>query len=239
MVAKSLKETVYLPNFKNKADGLALMRILPDATIKTAFFDPQYRGVLDALNYGNEGKGRGKARCQLPQMDEETIRTFIREIDRLLMPHGHLFLWLDKFHLCQGVWPWLAGTSLDIVDLIVWDKGKIGMGYRTRRKSEYLLVLQKRPPRAKGCWTSHSIPDVWLEKTVKTHPHSKPIELQRALILATTNEGDWVLDPAAGGFSVLSSCEGTGRNFIGGDLVFGNDAIDIPKYHSEDPKVSI
>lgn len=59
MVVKSLKETVYLPNFKNKADGLALMGILPDATIKTAFFDPQYRGVLDALNYGNEGKGQG------------------------------------------------------------------------------------------------------------------------------------------------------------------------------------
>ena len=238
MVAKSLKGTAYLPNFKNKADGLALMTVLPDESIKTAFFDPQYRGVLDALQYGNEGV-RQKGRAALPQMDEETIRAFIREITRLLMPHGHLFLWVDKFHLCQGVWPWLAGTSLNIVDLIVWDKGKIGMGYRTRRKSEYLLVLQKTPVRAKDCWTDHSIPDVWLEKTVKTHPHSKPIELQRALILATTNEGDWVLDPAAGGFSVLSSCEGTSRNFIGGDLVFGDDAVNTPKYHTDNPKVSI
>lgn len=48
----------------------------------------------------------------------------------------------------------------------------------------------KKPVRAKGCWLSHSIPDVWLEKITKTHPHSKPIELQKVLILATTEEGD-------------------------------------------------
>ena len=34
------------------------------------------------------------------------------------------------------------------------------MGYRTRRKSEYCLVLQKVPLRAKGVWRSHNIPDV-------------------------------------------------------------------------------
>jgi site-specific DNA-methyltransferase (adenine-specific) len=217
-----LKHNGYSLNAMNKADGLVLMSALSNESIKTAFFDPQYRGILDKMKYGNEG-ARQKGRAALPQMDEETIRAFIQEINRVLMPHGHLFLWVDKYHLCQGIWPWLAGTDLEIVDLIVWDKGKIGMGYRTRRKSEYLLVLQKRPIRAKNCWTSHSIPDVWLEKITKTHPHSKPIELQKVLILATTKEGDWVLDPAAGSFSVLTACEGTGRNFIGGDILFGDD----------------
>lgn len=142
MPNNTLNKTPYLPNHKNKTDGLALMAALPSESIKAAFYDPQYRGVLDKLGYGNEG-ARQKGRAELPQMDEDTIRSFIREIDRLLMPHGHLFLWIDKFHLCQGVTPWLENTSLNIVDLIVWDKGKIGMGYRTRRKSEYLLVLQK------------------------------------------------------------------------------------------------
>ena len=217
-----LQESTYLSNFRNMADGIELMATLSDKTIKAAFFDPQYRGVLDKMKYGNEG-ARQKGRVELPQMDDETIRAFIQEINRLLMPSGHLFLWVDKFHLCQGIWPWLAGTDLNIVDLIVWDKGQIGMGYRTRRKSEYLMVLQKDPVRAKGCWSSHSIPDVWLEKIKKVHPHSKPIELQKALILATTNEEDWVLDPAAGGFSVLNACQMSGRNFIGGDLVFGDD----------------
>lgn len=210
-------------NQKQQIDGLVLLENINDNTIKTAFFDPQYRGVLDKLSYGNEGVQRGKARSELPQMDEETIMKFIREIDRVLVPSGHLFLWVDKFHLCQSITPWLENTSLQIVDMIVWDKAKIGMGYRSRRRSEYLMVLQKLPIKAKAVWTDHAIPDVWVEKTPKVHAHSKPIELQRRLIVATSNEEDYILDPASGGYSVLEACKLSNRNFIGGDLVYGED----------------
>lgn len=177
-------------------------------------------GVLDKLNYGNEGKQRGKERCSLTQMEEATIVQFVKEIDRVLKPSGHLFLWVDKFHFCSGFDLWLSNTSLNIVDMIVWDKDKIGMGYRSRRKSEYLLVLQKKPIKAKACWTDHSIPDVWTEKVVKVHPHSKPINLQSRLIQATTVEGDIVLDPAAGGYSVFEACKLSNRDFIGCDIDF-------------------
>lgn len=194
-------------NHKNLADGLKLLDSINDKTIATAFFDPQYRGVPDKLRYGNEGKGRGKARCVLPQMDERTIVSFIYGIDRVLKDSGHLLLWVDKFHLCQGVRRWIDGTDLNLVDMIVWEKGKIGMGYRSRRKSEYLMICQKNPVKAKACWTDHSIPDVWAEAKPSIHPHSKPIELQRRLIAATTNEGNVVLDPASGGFSVFEACK--------------------------------
>ncbi|MGM9809048.1 MAG: DNA methyltransferase [Bacilli bacterium] len=175
------------------------------------------------MSYGNEGKSRGKARCSLTQMSEDIIISFINEINRVLKDSGHLFLWVDKFHLCQGVLEWFTKTDLNLVDMIVWDKGKIGMGYRTRRKSEYLIVFQKSPVKAKSCWTDHSIPDVWEEKTEKVHPHSKPIELQRRLIAATTTEGDVVLDPASGGYSVFEACKLIQRDFIGGDIEYGED----------------
>lgn len=209
------------PNKKNKMDGLQLLSELKSGCIKTAFFDPQYRGVLDKLSYGNEGKGRGKARSALTQMPEETIVSFIHELNRVLTPSGHLFLWVDKFHLCQGVLGWLKDTQLNLVDMIVWDKEKMGMGYRSRRKSEYLIVLQKSPVRAKYYWTDHGIPDVWREKTSKVHPHSKPIDLQRRLIEATTDEQDFVLDPASGGYSVFEACKLCNRNFIGCDIKYG------------------
>lgn len=216
-----LKSSIYAINKKNKANGLDLLANINDKTVATAFFDPQYRGVLDKLKYGNEGKARGKARCKLKQMDENTIINFIKEIDRVLKNSGHLFLWVDKFHLCQGVLEWLKNTNLNLVDMIVWDKGKIGMGYRTRRKSEYLIVLQKTPTRAKCCWNDHAIPDVWEEKTQKVHPHSKPIELQKRLIDATTQDGDYVLDPASGGYSVYEACKLLNRDFIGCDIEYG------------------
>lgn len=210
-------------DYKNKTDGLLLLADIKDSSIPTAFFDPQYRGVLDKLNYGNEGQGRGKSRCELTQMGEETIMAFIQEICRVLRPSGHLFLWVDKFHLCQGVQPWLEGTELEIVDMITWDKAKFGMGYRSRRQSEYLLVLQKRPTKVKGCWFIHNIPDVWQEKVEKTHAHSKPVDLQKHLIVATTTEGDFVLDPASGGYSVFNACKDIDRHFIGGDIQYGED----------------
>lgn len=216
-------ESTYKLNYKNLANGLDLLADINDKSVATAFFDPQYRGVLDKLKYGNEGQTRGKARSELTQMDEDTIIKFIDEIDRVLKNSGHLFLWVDKFHLCQGVLSWFTNTNLNLVDMIVWDKDKIGMGYRTRRKSEYLIVFQKSPVRAKACWTDHTIPDVWEEKTPKVHPHSKPIELQRRLIAATTVDGDVILDPAAGGYSVLEACKLVGRNFIGGDIEYGEN----------------
>lgn len=213
----------YQINSKNKVDGLELLSNIRNSVISTAFLDPQYRGVLDKLKYGNEGKQRGKARCSLPQMNENMIEKFISELDRVIKPSGHLFLWVDKYHLCTGISNWLADTQFNIVDMITWDKGKIGMGYRTRRKSEYLIVLQKAPVKAKQCWKLHNIPDVWDEKVVKTHPHSKPIELQKQLILATTNENDVICDATSGGYSVLQAVQELGnRIFVGGDIEYGD-----------------
>ena len=210
-------------NYKNISDGLELMRQIADSKIKAVFFDPQYRGVLDKLAYGNEGKQRGRARSALTQMTSESIEQFLQEIDRILLPSGYLFLWVDKFHLVEGVNKWFrALPDINAVDMITWNKMKIGMGYRTRRKAEYLVVLQKKPILAKATWTLHNIADVWDEKVMKLHPHSKPIGLQKQLILATTNENDYICDPAAGGYTVFEACKLTGRNFIGGDIEFGD-----------------
>ena len=207
------------PNTRLKMDGRKFLSLLPAGAIPVAFLDPQYRGVLEKLSYGNEGKSRGKRRYALEQMPEDVIGEFVRGIDRALIPTGHLFLWVDKFHLCQGIHPWLDGTALDIVDLLTWDKGTMGMGYRTRRRCEYCVVLQKKPRKAKGVWKIHNIPDVVQEaSSQREHPHAKAVELQGDLISAVSNEGDFVIDPAAGSFSVLDAAKSRSRTFLGCDL---------------------
>ena len=173
---------------------------------------------MDKQKYGNEGS-RQKDRAKLPQMSDDTIAKFIQAIDRVLMASGHLFLWTDKFHLCSGIQTnWLQSTELNIVDLVTWNKRRIGMGYRTRRSSEYCIVLQKSPVRAKGVWRVHNIPDVWDEKAPSRSGHAKPIELQRALIEAVTNPEDTVLDPAAGAYTVLEAATRASRHFLGCDI---------------------
>ncbi len=206
-----------LHNRRIKSNGLDFLARLEAARFPLVFFDPQYRGVLDHQAYGNEG-ARQRARSTLRQMTDDEIGRFFHEIDRVLMPSGHLMLWTDKFHLCIGMRPWFEGTQLEIVDLIVWNKRRMGMGYRSRRVSEYLAVLQKAPRRAKGVWGAHDIPDVWDEKVTKAGPHAKPLGLQSRLIESLSQPGDTVIDPAAGSFSVFESCKLTGREFLGCDI---------------------
>lgn len=206
-------------NSRLKMDGLDFLSKLPAGCIPAAFFDPQYRGVLDKMGYGNEGKNRSQARCSLQQMSEGTITAYVFCISKVLMPSGHLFLWMDKFHLVTGFSSWLLGSDLEVVDMITWSKARIGMGYRSRRSSEHLVVLQKTPRKAKGVWKNHTIPDVWEEKVGRNgHAHAKPIDLQGNLITAVTNPGDIVIDPAAGSFSVMEACMANDRKFLGCDI---------------------
>ena len=218
-------------NRPNVSDGRDLLRALPEASVPLAIFDPQYRGILDRMSYGNEGKNRGQRRSGLRQMPGAEIAEFIAGIARALRPSGHLMLWVDKYHLCTGVGDWLlpnASTGsrdgLSVVDLVTWNKDRMGMGYRTRRHCEYLLILQKPPRRAKGVWRCHDIPDVWTEKAEsRGGVHPKPVGLQRALIAAVTGPGDVVLDPAAGSYTALRAARAAGRDFLGCDVVPWDD----------------
>ncbi len=49
------------------------------------------------------------------------------------------------------------------------------------------------------------------------HPTQKPEELLRKLVLATTDEGQTVLDPFGGSGTTYVACEQTGRRWIGGE----------------------
>ena len=59
----------------------------------------------------NKEREKRTSTTQLNSMREEIIFQFIHEINRVLVPSGHLFLWVDKFHLCQSVLDWFKGTS--------------------------------------------------------------------------------------------------------------------------------
>jgi site-specific DNA-methyltransferase (adenine-specific) len=95
-----------------------------------------------------------------------------REVAGVLAPSGYLLLWTDTFHLCEGDHRRIA----DVLKCVAWDNLRAGMGYRTRRRGDYLLVLQKEPLRARATWREHGIPSRWHEKVDrKTHPHAKPV----------------------------------------------------------------
>jgi site-specific DNA-methyltransferase (adenine-specific) len=212
------------PTIKNIAQGgdaLALLRSMPDCYAPLIFFDPQHRDVLNKLNYGNEGVERQKARAALPAMSSAYIDACCRESMRVLAPSGYLMRWIDVFGLCTGQHLRVVDEACQCVDLIAWDTLRQGMGYRSRRRGDYLLIFQKPPIKAKSTWRDHGIPDRWSEKVDrKIHPHIKPIGLTARLIGAGTRPGDLVVDPAAGSFVVMRAARQLGRDFVGCDITF-------------------
>ena len=75
-------------NTKSQMDGLELIGKLSDDAVPVVFFDPQFRGVYDKMQYGNEATSRNNVRVKLPQMGESIIIDFIKEISRVLIPSG-------------------------------------------------------------------------------------------------------------------------------------------------------
>ena len=205
-------------NVAQRGDALTLLQSLADSCTKLVFFDPQHRSVLDKLRFGNEGE-RQRGRAGLPAMTEEYIDAICIEIARVLAPSGYLMRWIDTFGLCEGHH---LCVPLKPVDLIAWDSLRIGMGKRSRRRGDYLLVYQKPPVRVGSTWKDHGIPSRWPEKVDRgIHPHIKPIGLIERLIAATTVPDDLVVDPAAGSFVVMHAARKLGRNFVGCDLMGG------------------
>jgi site-specific DNA-methyltransferase (adenine-specific) len=206
-------------------DGLDLLKRIPDQSIKLVIFDPQYSHLLKMMKYGNTPEnGRQKGRRALPAQDEMYIWLFGQQIARILVPSGHVSLWMDTHILCMTkpieIFTDIDGvTCMNQVALMHWDKQKMGMGYRVRHQCEHLMTFQKNPKRAKGCWKRHDIRDLWSEAVVKEHPHSKPIGLQAAMIECLTEPGDVIVDPTGGGFSAMTAAHSVGRRFLGCELM--------------------
>jgi site-specific DNA-methyltransferase (adenine-specific) len=204
-----------------REDALTLLRAMPDDCAAVAFFDPQYRGVLDRLKFGNEG-ARQKGRYKLPSMSSQYIDACGREIARILRPSGYLALWADTFNVCQAHHLRIA-DAIQVVDLIAWDNLRPGMGKRSRQRGDYVVLMQT-PPISPSTWRDRSIPNRWPEKIDlkayprKIYPHTKPFNLISRLIGAITKPGDLVVDPAAGSFVVMHVATKMQRRFIGCDI---------------------
>jgi site-specific DNA-methyltransferase (adenine-specific) len=231
-----MESFVPVRNARQIASGFTLLRALEDDSAALVFFDPQYRAVLNKLQFGNECE-RQKRRAELPQMSDVWIATWVEEIERVLRPRGHLAFWVDKYTLASGKHlEYLRHARLlSIVDLICWSTLRFGMGRRTRTSTEYLLIVQRHPTKAEGVWLDKSMRDSWPEMSDRErHAHAKPYQLTERIIRAVTQRGDLVVDPCAGSYVVLDACRSTGREFVGCDLV--DSTLSEPDARNETPR---
>jgi DNA modification methylase len=124
-------------------------------------------------------------------------------------------------------WSLWLDEVLDFKQMVVWDKGPMGMGWHYRRSYETVLVAQKPGGACKWFDTSGKIENIirpgyrGIKKIIPQatdHPTPKPPELARHFIRLHTKPGDLVLDPFMGGGSTAVAAIAEGRRFVGVEL---------------------
>jgi site-specific DNA-methyltransferase (adenine-specific) len=222
-----------------QGDCLKLMRELPDNSVHMIFTDPPYGhnnndGDLIAnweKALGQKPKGEPEARPIANDGVEanDLFRQFLVEARRVLVPGSCCCCCCGG----GGPDPQFARWSLwmdeifDFKQMIIWDKGPIGMGWHYRRSYETVLVGQKPGAACKWYDDTQQIENIIrpgyrnIRKIIPAanqHPTEKPWQLAAHFIGLHAQPGETVLDPFMGSGSTGEAAIKLGRDFIGIEL---------------------
>jgi len=220
---------------------------LEENSIDMVFADPPYflsnggftvsAGRRVSVNKGSWDKSNGLER------DFEFHREWVQAVRRVLKPHGTIWI-SGTYHSIYQCGYALQLSGFHILNDISWFKPNASPNLSCRyfTASHETLIWARKEKKAKhvfnydvmknGEWSDDKLKksgmqmrSVWsigtpkmAEKKHGKHPAQKPESLLRRVILASTNEGDVVLDPFTGSSTTGVVAYRLSRKFIGIDL---------------------
>lgn len=102
--------------------------------------------------------------------------------------------------------------------VLVWEKEGPGMGDTNcpwGMGSEFILFFQKGAREKSTKRRNAVLHTPQLRPSELIHPHEKPVALLEQLITASTNRGDFLVDPFGGSGSLVRAAKRCGRSAIG------------------------
>lgn len=192
-------------------EAFEFLKGVADKSVDLIIIDPPYSTpVITSF-----GRKKNKNLADL-SIQEYFFSGLKKEIERVLKEDGRLFIFCDdKFYpiLYAVFYDWLN------LQLLIWDKGRIGMGRPIRKQHEFILYANRGSWDFKKEELTH-IPSIIKVKSEceKVHGAQKPIELLKTLIMGFSEEENVVLDCFAGSGNTLIAAKQTNRKFIGSDL---------------------
>jgi site-specific DNA-methyltransferase (adenine-specific) len=193
-------------------DCLEGIKELADCSVDVVITDPPYSTPV-ITSFGRK-KFKNLADLSVQEFYFKAIK---KELERVLKPDGRVFFFCDdKFYpiLYSVFYEWLN------LGLIVWDKGKIGMGRPIRKQHELIFYANQGSAEFQKFGEITHIPSVLKVKhdTNKIHGAQKPVELIEHLINGFSKEGDLIIDLFGGSGSTGKACQNLNRNFVGFEL---------------------
>jgi len=192
-----------------QGDCLELMETLPSASIDAVITDPPY-STPTVASFG---------RKVVKRLSDLAIQEFYfgeikRRIARCMKEEAPLLAFCD-----DAYYPVLFSLFYDWqqTNLLVWDKGRIGMGNPFRRQHELIFYANRGGVQVQS--DSAHLPTVMKAGLNKEyHGAEKPVDLIQRLVAGLLSPKAVVFDPFMGSASTGVAATASGRSFIGCEL---------------------
>jgi site-specific DNA-methyltransferase (adenine-specific) len=214
----------------------AIAEKYPEGRFDCIFADPPYflsnggitchAGKMVKVDKGDWDKSRG------PEVNHEFNLEWLRRCQRVLKPNGTLWV-SGTHHIIFSVGYAMQQLGFKILNDIAWEKPNPppNLSCRYFTHSTETILWAAKNEKSKHCFNyplmretngGKQMKTVWTmtapgkaEKTHGKHPTQKPIALIERCILASTQEGDFVLDPFLGGGTTALAALKNGRRCVG------------------------
>ncbi len=233
------------PYFKSEDNNFYLLKgdtfnVLPEFKFKfnLVFADPPYflsndglsiqNGEIVSVNKGDWDKSNGF----------EFVNDFNRKWLSLIQEKmaDDATIWISgTLHNIFSIGQILTELDFKILNVITWEKTNPPPNFSCRfftHSTEQIIWARKSKKKRhffdyelmKQLNGDKQMKDVWKlpaiapwEKTCGKHPTQKPLSVLTRLILASTKQGDWILDPFTGGSTTGIAANLFNRRFVGID----------------------
>jgi len=222
-----------------QGDCLDILAQIPASSVDLIFADPPYflsnggitchAGKMVSVNKGAWDKSQG------PDANHAFNTSWLAACQRVLKPNGSIWV-SGTAHVIHSVGFALQQLNFKLLNDISWVKPNpppnLSCRYfthatetiiwaakdkKSRHTFHYKLMKEtNRGKQMKSVWEIKP-PETW-EKKFGKHPTQKPVALLERILLASSNEGDTVLDPFLGGGTTLLTAFRLRRQAIGCEL---------------------
>jgi site-specific DNA-methyltransferase (adenine-specific) len=222
-----------------QGDCLEILEKIPESSVDLVFADPPYflsnggitchAGKMVSVNKGAWDKSRG------PDANHEFNRAWLAACQRVLKPNGSIWV-SGTAHVIHSVGFAMQQLGFKLLNDISWVKPNpppnlscryfthatetliwAAKNSKSRHTFHYKLMKEtNRGKQMKSVWEIRP-PEPW-EKKFGKHPTQKPVALLERILLASSNEGDLVLDPFSGSGTTVLAAFRLRRHALGCEL---------------------